>query len=80
MFYKVFWLSQIPTSYFWGHYVTNYFGHLGDVSTRMYPASQNDLSQEKSDWFPALQGLFLEGRHRLGVLHSAEMMDFHRLL
>jgi hypothetical protein len=63
-----------------GHSVTHYFGHPGDVSTSMYSTSQKDLSHEKSNWFPSLQGLFLEGRHRLVVLYSAEMPDFYRLL
>jgi hypothetical protein len=60
--------------------VTHYFGHPGDVSTSMYSTSQKDLSHEKSNWFPALQDLFLEGRRRLRVLHSAEMPDFRKLL
>jgi hypothetical protein len=80
MFYKLFWLSQIQTSYFGGHSVTNYFGHPGDVSTSMYSASQKDISHEKSNWFPSLQGLFLEGCHRLVLLYSAKMIDFRRLL
>jgi len=53
--------------------VTHYFGHPGDVSTSIYSASQKDLSHKKINWFPSLQDLFLEGRRRIVVLHSAEM-------
>jgi hypothetical protein len=60
--------------------VTHYFGHLGDTFTGMCSSSQKDLSHEKSEWCPPLQSLFLEGHRRLGVLHSAEMPDFRRLL
>jgi hypothetical protein len=59
--------------------VTHYFGHLGDVSTSMCSGSQKDLLHEKSNWFLPLQNLFLEGRRRLRVIHSAEMPDFRRL-
>ena len=78
--YKVYRLSLVPTSYFGGHYVTHYFGHSGYVSTSMYSSYQKDLSHEKSNWFPALQGFFLEGCHRLAVLHNVEMSDFHKIL
>ena len=43
-YYKLFRLSQVPASYFGGHYVTHDFGHFDDVST--------------SDVFRLPQGLF----------------------
>jgi hypothetical protein len=59
--------------------VTHYFGHSGDVSTSMCSGSQKDLLHEKPNWFLPLQNLFLEGRRRLGVIYSVEMLDFRRL-
>ena len=41
-------------------YVTHYFGHPGDDSTSMCSGSQNDLLPEKRNFFPPLQGFFLE--------------------
>jgi hypothetical protein len=43
-FYKVFRLSQVPTSYFGGNSATHYFGYFNDPLTNMCSYSQNILS------------------------------------
>jgi hypothetical protein len=47
-FYKVFRLSDVPASYFGGHYVTHYFGHSDDDSIGMCSGFQNNLSHEEN--------------------------------
>jgi hypothetical protein len=79
LFYKVFWLSRVPASYFGGHYVTHYFGHPHDDYINIYSGSQHDLLPEKKNLFLTLQNVFLEVHRGLLPLHSAEILDFHRL-
>ena len=79
-FYKVFWMSRVPTSYFGGNYITQYFGHSNDDIIDMCSGSQHDLFPEKNNFFPPLQGYFLERVHMMHILHSAEIYDFCRLL
>jgi hypothetical protein len=56
--YKVFWLSLILASYFGGHSVTHFFGHLGDVLTIVYLGSQQKLSLEKSGIYLLPENIF----------------------
>jgi hypothetical protein len=56
--------------------VTHYFGHPDDDYINMCLGSQYNILPEKSNLFPPLQDAFLEGRHGLLPLHSAEIPDF----
>jgi hypothetical protein len=59
-FYKVFWLSHFPTSYFGGNFVTHYFGHSDDDPIGMCSRFQNNISHEENGQVLPLQGTFLE--------------------
>jgi hypothetical protein len=60
--------------------VTHYFGNFNDDIIDMCSGSQHDFFPEKRNFFPPLQGYFLESVRKLLILHSAEIYHFCRLL
>jgi hypothetical protein len=60
--------------------VTHYFGHPNDDFTSICSCSQHDFFPKKTNFFPPLQGLFLERVRRMHILHSAKIYDFRKSL
>jgi hypothetical protein len=70
--------------------VTHYFSHPGDVTVACVQAPKMNFLHERSDMFPLLQNLFLEGHHRpaIGIVrkclisagcHETSLRCFRRL-
>jgi hypothetical protein len=78
-FYKVFWLSRVPASYFGGHSVTHYFGHPSDPFTTCVHVPKRAFLHDKSDWISLLKNPIKEGHRRLHYTQGAVRLD-HRTL